>query len=50
MEEFETISAMLEAAEREGLLVEVVWTFGNLRNSGDNVEDASKSALYEWDI
>ena len=48
--EMAVIAEMLNAAEREGLEVEVVMTFGELRKSGDDVFVAARCALHEWDI
>ena len=41
---------MLTTAEAAGLEPEVVWSFGNERASGHEVEQAVENALYEWDI
>lgn len=49
VEEYEAIRNMINRANEEGLIVEVVHYFGMFRESGDSVEEAAAAALYEWD-
>ena len=42
--------AMIERAAQFGLLVEVVHAYGNERAPGREVWQATKNALFEWDI
>lgn len=46
----DSIAGMITQATKHGLLVEVVWSFGNERASGSDTVNASNNALYEWDI
>ena len=49
-EDLDAISDMLKAAHEQGLLVEVVWSFHASAKSGNDIQAAAASALYEWDI
>lgn len=49
-EDFGIIRNMIAAAEQSGLLVEVVWSYGNEIHGGADVPTAASAALYEWDI
>jgi hypothetical protein len=48
--EFEAISDMIVAAQKHGLLIEAVWSFGMARQGGDCIESAVQFALSEWDL
>lgn len=48
--EFDAIKLMLHIAQDNGLLAEVVWSFGNERRSGVEVREAARCAMEEWDI
>ncbi len=49
-DEIEAVGIMIEKAEKQGLLAEVVWSFGQeMRNEKDMVQ-AAANALYDWDI
>lgn len=48
--ELSVIADMIEAASSEGMLVEVVWSFGEEMKSGKSLGVAASNALYEWDI
>lgn len=41
---------MVAAAERERLLIEVIWSFGQETASGIPFTQACVNALSEWDI
>lgn len=49
-QEFEAISDMIVAAQKYGLLIEAVWSFGQARLGGDSIESAVQFALSEWDL
>lgn len=49
-DDLKSVAAMIEHAEREGLLAEVVWSFGIKRKGGDDTPTAASAALTEWDI
>jgi hypothetical protein len=49
--DIDIIAQMLKAASKEGMEVEVVWSFANEIQSGQhNYAIAAATALYEWDI
>lgn len=48
--DLETVSTVVKRATREGLLVEVISTFGDCRAAGDSVLDAVSEALRSWDV
>lgn len=48
--EWRALTQAVEAAEREGMLVEFVFTFGERMASGDDVIEAARCALHEWDL
>ena len=50
VEEYEAILQMLQEAEANGLEVEVINSFGDMRAEGLNVKDAAWGALLDWDI
>lgn len=50
IDELEAVDRMVKRAEEQGMLVEVISTFGSERASGATVQEAAFSALYEWDI
>ena len=41
---------MVNASQREGLLVEAIWSYGQARANMQNDEEACSFALNEWDI
>lgn len=49
-EEMQAIADMVERSDMEGLLVEVVWSFGRAQASGDSIKESCFFALNEWDI
>ena len=51
LEEFDAVAAMIKHAEKEGLLVEIVWqAINEARNSKDSIAAICNIALTEWDI
>lgn len=46
----EHIRLMIIQAEKHSLQVEVIWSYGNSRNAGASVEEATNYALADWDI
>ncbi len=48
--EMAAVASMIEEAEKNGLLVEVILSFAHSVAAGGNIEDAAACALYEWDI
>lgn len=48
--ELETIVKMVEIAEKNGLLIEAIWSFGHDMSNGATVSDAVEYALREWDM
>lgn len=48
--EMAAVAAMIQEAEKYGLLVEVILSFAQSVASGGSVEHAAACALYEWDI
>lgn len=48
--EWKALTQAVEAAERQGMLVEFVLTYGERRAAGDDVEESIRCALHEWDI
>lgn len=48
--DFVAINNMINIAEREGLLTEVVWSFYNeAKHNEDGIYSATVAALNEWD-
>ena len=47
--EMNAISAMIKFANAQGLLCEVIYTFGQYRYNGDDVFKSTRDALNEWD-
>lgn len=50
IDDLQAVDRMVKRAAEEGMLVEVVTTFGGERAFGATVQEAAFSALYEWDI
>lgn len=50
MDEFEDISEMILEAEKQSLLIEVIWSYGQEKESGKSTKQACINALCEWDI
>ena len=48
--ELNNIHTMLTEAQKYGLLVEVVHSYGDYLASGDSIAEACAAALYDWDI
>jgi len=48
--EFTSLNDMVILATHHGLLVEVIWSFGNGRSEGMDTREATNYALTEWDI
>lgn len=48
--EYKSINKMIDKAQEQGLLVEVIYSFGISMKEGEDVHDACVQALYEWDI
>lgn len=48
--EFTSLNDMVILATHHGLLVEVLWSFGNGRAEGMDTRQATHYALNEWDI
>lgn len=48
--DIDVVLDMLKEAEKFGMEVEVIYSFGNERQSGEDCYSAAIHALYEWDI
>jgi hypothetical protein len=48
--EFKAITSMIKRAEKEGLVVEVVWSFSQELKAGKSCIEAASNAAYEWDL
>jgi len=46
----DVVADMIVIADSMGLLVEVVWVFGNNQSGGLNAYNSATQALAEWDI
>jgi hypothetical protein len=49
-QEFDAIAAMISAGNEHGLLVELIWSYGQARFGGDSVVSAVGFACREWDV
>lgn len=49
-EYIDLIISMLETAEKHNLVAEVVYSFGNARYNGLDIDEAIEEALLDWDI
>ena len=49
VQEPEVMDNMLRRATRNHLLLEVVAAFDLYRNAGDDIPEAARCALYDWD-
>jgi len=47
--ELDAINNMMDRAIEVGMQVEVIYTFGERRAAGDDIIEACRCALHEWD-
>lgn len=50
MDELETLAKAVEIAEKNGLLIEFIWSYGMEMAIGHQSNEAATAALYEWDM
>jgi len=49
MADMRAIASMLAAADKAGMSVEVIMSYGNYIKNGDSIQEAARCATYDWD-